>query len=76
MPIYEYKCTKCNESFEELVLSSDKEIRCPKCDANEVEKQLSLFATKGENTSPCGSRECATIEKPQGGCCGGGCPLH
>lgn len=43
MPIYEYKCEKCNHSFERLVFKSDnQDIDCPKCgDIKKVKKLLS-----------------------------------
>ncbi|HUT43781.1 MAG TPA: zinc ribbon domain-containing protein [Desulfobacterales bacterium] len=42
MPIYEYKCEKCGNSFEKLVFSSDKEpVSCPECKANDVKRLLS-----------------------------------
>lgn len=50
MPIFEYKCEKCGENFEQLVLG--KEVpNCPKCNTNEVKKQISLcgFFNKGED---------------------------
>ena len=42
MPIYEYKCEKCGNSFEKLVFSSDKEpVFCPECKAEDVKRLLS-----------------------------------
>ncbi|MBW2569283.1 MAG: zinc ribbon domain-containing protein [Deltaproteobacteria bacterium] len=42
MPIYEYKCEKCNHSFEKLVFSSDKKVViCPKCNNKDVKRLLS-----------------------------------
>lgn len=31
MPIYEYKCEKCYESFEKLVKNSKEKVVCPQC---------------------------------------------
>jgi len=47
MPIYEYECQKCNETFEMLHLSSEdgKNVSCPKCQAVEVERVLSVFSS-------------------------------
>lgn len=33
MPIYEYKCLKCEHIFEEIVMSEDEPSCCPKCGA-------------------------------------------
>lgn len=43
MPIFEYKCQKCSHEFEKLVRNSETPV-CPKCQAAEVEKLLSLGA--------------------------------
>jgi putative FmdB family regulatory protein len=43
MPLYEYRCAKCGNSFERLVLGGDETIRCPKC-GGEVEKLMSSFS--------------------------------
>ncbi|MBZ0160393.1 zinc ribbon domain-containing protein [Candidatus Methylomirabilis sp.] len=48
MPIYEYRCTSCDQVFEKLVLSHDVIIECPHCPGAAVEKQLSAFSFKGE----------------------------
>lgn len=43
MPIYEFKCLKCDDFFEMLVLGNDKEnlMRCPKCNSEDFERVLS-----------------------------------
>ncbi len=43
MPIYEFKCSKCEEFFELLVMKTDDELelRCPKCKSEEFERVLS-----------------------------------
>ena len=43
MPIFEYECTKCHESFD-LLVRSDTRVACPECDSEKVVKKLSLFA--------------------------------
>jgi putative FmdB family regulatory protein len=52
MPIYEYQCADCGESFEELILSISKEVkvRCPKCESQSVKKKISLFGTSANTT--------------------------
>ncbi len=44
MPIFEYRCGKCEALFEKIVFKESEEIRCPKCGSVEVQKQLSSFA--------------------------------
>lgn len=64
MPIYEYKCKKCQNDFEALVWTSREEemVECPKCNARDVERILSPFAKSsgssgsggGLSSSACG----------------------
>jgi len=37
MPIYEFKCSKCEEFFEVIVMASNDNdtVACPKCESNE-----------------------------------------
>ncbi len=42
MPIYEYKCEKCESCFEKLVFTGDKEsVECPECGTKQVKKLMS-----------------------------------
>jgi putative FmdB family regulatory protein len=55
MPIFEYKCRKCDKKFEHLVVPStkDEEPQCPNCKSKgkNLEQQISLFATQDENVT-------------------------
>lgn len=59
MPIFEYVCNDCNNSFEKLVIGN-AEPECPSCHS----KKLSVFSasTKSSGSAP----------QLMGGCCGGG----
>jgi putative FmdB family regulatory protein len=48
MPIFEFVCTECEKTFEELVLSLSKvdEVVCPACGGTKVKKKMSTFASK------------------------------
>jgi putative FmdB family regulatory protein len=47
MPIYEYRCTACNEEFEELVSASAASAPpCPSCGAEGAQRRFSMFATE------------------------------
>jgi putative FmdB family regulatory protein len=48
MPIFEFVCTECDESFEDLVFSVSKidEVVCPSCGGSKVKKKMSTFASK------------------------------
>jgi len=47
MPIYEYECLKCGERFEmrRSMSDSDREVKCPKCGAENSRRVLSAFST-------------------------------
>jgi putative FmdB family regulatory protein len=64
MPIYEFACSECDKSFEELVsIGKIDEVVCPTCGSHKVKKKMSTFASKlaGDggsfsfNTSPAAS---------------------
>ncbi len=62
MPLYEYKCKKCGNSFEELVFGEEK-VKCPKCGSEEVEKLLSVFSSGGgeSKTTTSSSTSCTSF---------------
>jgi len=64
MPIYEYVCEDCKESFEALVIQQE-EVKCPGCNGAHLSKQYSRFGT-GKGASS-GSNESLPLYK------GGGC---
>ncbi len=76
MPIYEFKCLKCNECFEILFTSAQDtaEMKCSKCNALEIERILSSanFSVSSGNggtgtstqTRSCSSGSCTTYDIP------------
>lgn len=45
MPIYEYRCKKCNTDFTVLKMSSrQEETACPACGSRDVARKLSSFS--------------------------------
>ncbi|MCD6250641.1 MAG: zinc ribbon domain-containing protein [candidate division Zixibacteria bacterium] len=66
MPIFEYECKNCGNRFEELVDSTNAEIRCPKCKSPETDKLLSIFSSSG------GSGGSSTPSYSRPGCGSGG----
>ena len=74
MPIYEFRCEKCERDSEILVRSSDwLGTKCPHCGSTKLAKKFSTFAAAGGggNDSP----SCSTGGN-RGGCCGGHCGGH
>ncbi len=57
MPIYEYECKECGESFEVLVFGN-KKVKCPKCDSEKIVKKLSTFSMKGVQKGNSGCSSC------------------
>ena len=68
MPLYEYRCKKCDKNFEILQKSNEKAV-CPECGGKSMEKLFSVFASGG--TSEASSREGGPSSSP--GCGSGGC---
>jgi putative FmdB family regulatory protein len=77
MPIYEFKCLRCEEFIELLVMNKDEEIelKCPKCASKDLERVLSstnfsmgIGSGTGQGaksqTRTCGSGSCTTYEIP------------
>jgi putative FmdB family regulatory protein len=62
MPLFEYKCHDCDQTFEELVSSSDAKPSCPSCGSDHTGKLLSVFAAGGGSSKSAGPS-----------CGGGGC---
>ena len=50
MPIYEYKCRGCGQSFEALVLPTTPAPACPECHGTDLEQLLSMFAVSSDGT--------------------------
>ncbi|MDR2727908.1 MAG: zinc ribbon domain-containing protein [Chitinispirillales bacterium] len=77
MPIYEYKCEKCSNFFEELVTGDrDKKIPCPVCGFSETQKLMSAIGgismKSGSSVPSCASG--GGCGGAMSSCAGGGCP--
>jgi len=77
MPIYEFKCLKCQQYIELLIMDRDEEIemKCPECSSEELERVLSATSYSmglGSGVKPkvksqtktCSSGSCTTYEIP------------
>jgi len=53
MPIYEYRCTKCEERFSLLqpISADGTDVHCPKCETTEVERVFSTFASGSSSST-------------------------
>jgi len=74
MPIYEFKCSKCEEVFELLLLKEDEVGACKKCGSGEFERIMSSTnyamgaggggAKVSAKTRSCSSGSCTTYDIP------------
>lgn len=66
MPIFEYRCNKCGNQFEELLLTSiERRIPCPKCGNEDTEKIPSVIggiSVVSKSSYNCPS-SCVNIDK-------------
>lgn len=55
MPLYDYKCKNCGESFSLVMSMSEKEkttkVKCPKCESENVTQIYSSFFAKTSKKS-------------------------
>jgi len=54
MPIYEYRCKDCGNSFSRLqkIGASADGVKCPKCAGEKVERLFSSFASRSSGDAP------------------------
>ncbi len=69
MPLYEYRCGKCGEVFEQLVSAGKKDakVQCPKCNSKKTKRQFSCFAI-GNSNAASSLPSCASGTCPTGTC--------
>ena len=46
MPVYEYHCARCNNTFEKIVNQQQEEMPCPVC-GEQSKRKVSAFAATG-----------------------------
>lgn len=77
MPIYEFKCSKCEEFFEVITSSSsnsnDDNNKCPKCGSVEFERILSKTNYVMSNASSNGP---SGVSKQERTCSTGSCSTY
>ncbi len=76
MPIYEFKCSKCDHFFELIVMGSQKDeaVTCPKCQSSEFERVVSStnYAMGGSS----GSRAAQRVTTQERNCSSGSCTTY
>ncbi|MFI4910313.1 MAG: zinc ribbon domain-containing protein [Sedimentisphaeraceae bacterium JB056] len=61
MPIFEYKCQKCEKLVSIFLKNSDESnVKCPECGSKKLKKQMSTFAgvVKESKPAPSGCGGC------------------
>ncbi|MGD8464925.1 MAG: zinc ribbon domain-containing protein [Anaerolineae bacterium] len=72
MPIYEYRCQGCANTFELLVRGSAP-VACPACGSQSLDKLLSVpFVASGRTARPAGRTCCGQEERCSEPPCSGG----
>ena len=71
MPIYEFRCLKCNDCFEFLLRNQKEqvELRCPKCKSEEFERVMSVSCHATGDASPKGQAAQAKTRNCSSGSC-------
>lgn len=77
VPIYDFSCTSCELTFEELCRSDAPSPPCPTCGTEETKRLLSSFLTpnlaSGQRHF---QRDVGSAMAAMGCCGGGGCGTH
>ena len=78
MPLFEYRCSDCNTSYEILhKRAEDKDIiECPACRSRSYSKKFSVFATALSGQAPQTSCDPGMCDLPGASCCGGACGMN
>ena len=72
MPIYEFRCLKCEEDFETIVFGGNDKVTCPRCNGDKLERLMSSFGFKSGGNS--GGEDRVSSSAASSGCasCAGG----
>ena len=76
MPVYDYRCTDCNKTYDVYHKSREVEdVVCPSCGSVHHKKLMSIPVVSMGSTSS--SSDCSAGSSCEtGGCCGGSCGLN
>ncbi len=69
MPIYEYRCGSCDEHFE-LIVRSSTVLRCPRCESESIDRQISAFSVGSGSPAYTPPTEAACEGCPSARACG------
>ncbi len=64
MPLYDFDCPNCGQSFEKRVsMSQNDDVVCPNCGSERVTRKMGTFAIRGQSSA----RSSAPAAIPTGG---------
>jgi len=71
MPLFEFRCLKCNDVFELLLMGDDEEMetKCPKCESEDFERVMSTASYATGTSSGGGSVPSVQQRQCSGGTC-------
>jgi putative FmdB family regulatory protein len=74
MPVYEYRCNDCAETFDLLRPMAQREVAavCPKCESRTTMPMISRVAVHAGSRGATAPEASSTAPRG-GGCCGGAC---
>ena len=75
MPIYEFKCTDCEEFFEVIIMNSDDDraVNCPKCKSNTFQRVVSKTNYSMGSSASAGNKGVSTQTRE---CSSGSCHTY
>ncbi len=78
MPLYEYHCLDCAETFQKRLsfAQADEVASCPDCESDRTRKVLGGFMVLNGSSSMKQSSSLDRQTSSAGGCCGGHCGCH
>ena len=77
MPIYEFKCSKCESFFEVIVRGSDDQdsVKCPDCSSAEFERVISKTNFSMGSSGGSGGRQTG-VQTQERQCSSGSCKTY
>lgn len=72
MPLFEYRCSQCEQIFEDIVHGEERDrVACRYCGSRQVERLLSTFAVSRDTAALAANEPgpCGACGAPQRGAC-------